>query len=259
MKVVLCFFRITTMSSVVEPSQPGARHSPSGQPPAHIFPRALVHQLNTRAGSPHARPREAWVAFAYNLRWKYMESDAVSPRTLLDFRDHHCLVLDRLDAGATWADVEREVCPFQSSDHSRPALRVPGRLRGQLCKGAIVIVANSERERDDWLIALRVRIAPWQTLAQRATEVVRIQGPHSAIARDMCRTIYHQVAFKQPLTAESIPDVGAASHVEISAPPPILSKLPRLWHPHPLFQNSWRPLPQSSSCLGKGGWRCGDC
>ncbi len=179
-----------------------------------------MYELSTRAGSGRAHPREAWVAFAYNLRWMYVESDTVSPRTLLDFRDHHCLVLERLDTGATWADVEREVSPFEDSTDNRPALRIPGHRRNQRRKVAVVIVADSKRERDDWLIALRVRIAPWQILAQRVAEVVRSEGPHSAIVRDLGRIIYDQFAPKQPLFAESGPDVGATSHAEINAAGP---------------------------------------
>ncbi len=72
----------------------------------------------------------------------YVESRTVPPRTLLDFRDHPCLVLDRLDADATWAEVEREVCPFQGNTDGRPALRVPGPRRGQCRKGTSVMVAN---------------------------------------------------------------------------------------------------------------------
>ncbi len=163
---------------------------------------------------PHAL--EAWLAFGYHLRWKFVDADTVSPRTLLDFRDHPCLELDRLDAGSTWADVEREVRPFEGNADSRPALRVPGRLRNQCGKGAIVIVANSERERDAWLISLRVRIAPWQTLARRATEIVRREGPHRNIVRDLGRTIYNQFASEKPLTAESIRDFGLKSHAKVA-------------------------------------------
>ncbi len=80
-----------------------------------------------------------------------------------------------------------------------------------------MIVANSERERDDWVIALRVRIAPWQTLAQRAIELVRSEGPDSAIVRDLARAIYDEFASKQPLSVEPIRDVGVSAHAEITA------------------------------------------
>ncbi len=72
-----------------------------------------------------------------------------------------------MDVSSTWADVERKVHPFAGDADGHPALLVPGRLRSQRRKSGIVIVANSERERDDWLVTLRVRMAPWRVLAQR--------------------------------------------------------------------------------------------
>ncbi len=123
--VVLCFFLVTTMSSSFEPPRPGARNIPSRQPAAHLFPLAWIYESSTLARSPHAHPRKAWIAFAYNLRWVYVESDAVPTRTLLDFREHHCLVLDRLDDGACWGDVEREVCPFHGDTDNRPRSSFP--------------------------------------------------------------------------------------------------------------------------------------
>ncbi len=106
---------------------------------------------------------------------------------------------------------------MKATPDGRPALRVPGRRCCKFRKGAIVIVANSERERDDWIIALRVRIAPWQTLAQRAIELVRSEGPESAIVRDLGRTIFDELASKQPLTAQPMRDVGASAHPKIIA------------------------------------------
>ncbi len=206
------------MSSSSDPSGSAARHSPSGKPAAQEFPRGWVYPSTTRARSPRGGdPREAWVAFAHNLRWKYVKSGVESPCSLLDFRRDPCLVLDRLDSGATWADVEGVVCPFEGNADGGPALCVPGRRRSQHCKGAVVIVANSESERDGWLIALRVRIAPWQALAQRATELVRSEGPHSANIRDLRRAIYEQVASNRLLNADSTADVGATSQVEVNA------------------------------------------
>ncbi len=113
--------------------------------------------------------------------------------------------------------MEGEVCPFEGSTEGRRALRVSGRLENQRRKGAIVIVANSKTERDDWVIALRVRIAPWQALARRVREVVRGEGPHSGVVHDICRTIFDQLAPQQPLTTGSVGDVGATSHDETSA------------------------------------------
>ncbi len=135
-----------------------------------------MYHSTSLAQSPNAHPGEAWVAFAYHVHWKYVESSTVPPQTLLDFRDHPSLVVDRLDASASWVDVEREVCGFEANTDGRPALRVPGRVAVSSAEAAVVIVANSERERDDWVTALRVRIAPWQVLARRATELVRSRG-----------------------------------------------------------------------------------
>ncbi len=83
--------------------------------------------------------------------------------------------------------------------------------------GAVVIVVNSERERDAWIIALRVRIAPWQTLAHRVVELVRSEGPDSAIVRNLGHIICNELVSKQPLTAEPIRDVGASAHSRITA------------------------------------------
>ncbi len=46
---------------------------------------------------------------------------------------------------------------------------------------------------------------------------MRREGPHSDIVRDLCRTIYDQVASEQPLTTESIPNVDTTLHDKISA------------------------------------------
>lgn len=67
----------------------------------------------------------------------------------------------------------------------------------------VVIVANSETERDNWVTALRVRVAPWRVLAERACEVVGSSGRSSGIVRDAGRRIYDQIALKQPLGAKS--------------------------------------------------------
>ncbi len=96
-------------------------------------------------------------------------------------------------------------------------LCIPGCRRNQRRNGAVVVVANSERERNDRLIALRVRIAPCQALAQRATKLVRSDGPRSTLVRDLVCTIYDRFASRQPLPAEFILDVYRTSHVDINS------------------------------------------
>ncbi len=111
------------MSSSFEPSRPGTHSTPSPHPAQHPFPHAWVYESTTLAWWPHALPPKAWLAFAYNLTWLYVESDAVPPRTLVDFREHHCLVLDRLNGGFSWGDVEREVCPLHGNTDNLPRPR----------------------------------------------------------------------------------------------------------------------------------------
>ncbi len=65
------------------------------------------------------------VAFAFHFRWQHVQLDAISPRSLVEFRGYQCLVFYRLDADAKWANVEREICPIDGNADSRPALRVP--------------------------------------------------------------------------------------------------------------------------------------
>ncbi len=57
---------------------------------------------------------------------------------------------------------------------------------------------------DDWLMAPRVRVALWHTLGKRAIDAVGSEGPHSGIVRNLCRTIYDEVASEKLRTAESI-------------------------------------------------------
>ncbi len=96
-----------------------------GQSAADVFPRVWMYHSTSLAQSPNAHPREAWVAFAYHVHWKYVEPNAVLPRTLLDFRDHPCLVVDRLDADTTWVDVEREVCALKAPWTAAPRSACP--------------------------------------------------------------------------------------------------------------------------------------
>ncbi len=156
-------------------------------------------------------------------------------------------------------EVEREVCPFEGNADSCRALRVPGRRRSERRKGGIVIVANSEREKDDWVVALRVRIAPWQALAQRVTEVLRSEGPHCAIVRDLTRAIYDQGASEQAVTAESIGDAGGTSHVERNAADSVIVEGSESFAPASFLPESWRGCHHRESRRGQGGRCGGDC
>ncbi len=127
MNLVLCLFLTTTMSRSSEPARPGAGRAASGDSAGQLFPLAWVYESSALARSPHAHPRKAWVAFAYNIRWMYVESEAVSPRTLFDFEAISARA-GSVGARATWAEVEREVYAFEGNTDGRPALRVPGRV-----------------------------------------------------------------------------------------------------------------------------------
>ncbi len=102
---------------------------------------------------------------------------------------------------------------FEGNADGRPALRVPELRRNH----EIVLAANLKRKRDRLLVALRVRVAAWRALAQRAADAVRSEGPHSVIVRDLCRTIYDQVGSKQPLTAGSLAIIDATLNKKINA------------------------------------------
>ncbi len=62
-----------------------------------------------------------------------------------------------------------------------------------------------------------MRIAPWQTLAQRAIDFVRGEVPDGAIVRDLGRTIYGELVSQQPLTVEPIRDAGASAQAKVTA------------------------------------------
>ncbi len=82
-KVVLCMLLKTTVSCSSEPAGGGARRTGSGEPAGPLLPRGWVYESSALPRSPRAHPREAWVAFAYNLCWMFATSESVSPRTLL--------------------------------------------------------------------------------------------------------------------------------------------------------------------------------
>lgn len=84
------------------------------------------------------------------------------PRSLFDFRNESSLQVTRLDATATWKDVEERAKPDNTGSY---ALIVEGFLRGRarwaMFNGnlKLVLTATDEEPRDKWLHEIRLRIA----------------------------------------------------------------------------------------------------
>lgn len=124
----------------------------------------------------------AWLAISSRVYWKAIDGNDRDkpPTSLTEFRSGNSLVISRVGSTCEWNSVDERI--IEQGD----SILVKGKLRGHehhlRLSGdvRIILVADNEEQRKQWLHELRLRIASPRLLHQRIMDEV-VNGPQEGI------------------------------------------------------------------------------
>lgn len=109
---------------------------------------------------------------ASKIRWKKVASDE-PPSTIRDFSGCRSFPLHRLPTNSEWTQVEEQVEAVPNTT----AVKITRNYRGRTCKPrqqTITIIASNDKQRNNWLTGISMRIAPLRLLYERIASVSSI-------------------------------------------------------------------------------------
>lgn len=135
------------------------------------FPKARV--FCRQRGTASSCSTDSYIAISSDIRWKPVVPRDPPPTSPLAFKNENFHELKRLPYDAEWDDVERAVGVSDIGDRHVIVIPLNKRFRGVRKPVPMELVIEAERveQRDAFLHAIRLLIAPWQLLEKRLFEV----------------------------------------------------------------------------------------